>query len=358
LITTIILGVFSILFAYLAKFGNFNWGLKVSFVLIFLFLAFRYAFGNDYNTYLDIFNDISIESNVDYSSFIDQTFEPGWLFLNWLFRNLGFFTMNILLALISCLVYYRFIKKYVPAQYYWFAIFIYIFNPNLMLIHSSAMRQSVAILLIVFSLEYFYKKDFIRYFICVVIASLFHYSALILLPVFLLTYLNKEIGKKSGGIIFALYILLFVFGDKLIPYFSQFVSQFFEKYDYYQDKGIVNSGLGFLFYSLTFILVLYTEKFQNREVALIFKLCFIYFLIMPLGIIIEMTGRFGMYFAVTTIIVYPNIINCLKSSVQKYTFAIIIILFTVLQFGQFFYSDIYHEYYINYQTVFSAPKWY
>jgi len=280
------------------------------------------------------------------------------MFINWLFRPLGFFAMTAVLALINCVIYYRFIIKYLPVRYYWLAIFFYIFNPYFMLVHSSAMRQSVAVMLFVFSLDYLYKKDAIRYFLCIGLASLFHFTALILLPVYLLTFINFNNHKVYSALVFSTFVSLFIFGKSLTPYMYQFVSFFSEKYEVYEDAGVVNSGFGLIFFSALLILILYFEKLQNREIALIFKMAVIGFLIMPLAMIIQMIARLGMYFAPATIIAYPIILMNLKRPVSKTIYLIILILFTSYQFFQFFYSDTYKDYFGTYQTVFSAPQWY
>lgn len=357
MITTIILGLFSVLFAYLSKYKNTQWGLKVSFTLIFLFLAFRYSFGNDYEGYLDGFIRISEHNQNDLFDFLLR-YEPGWIFLNWLFRDLGFFAMIAVLAFLNCVVYYRFIAKYVPVKHYWLAVFYYTFYPDFMLVHASAMRQSIAIMLFVFSLDYLYKKNAIRYFLCIGLATLFHYTAIILVPVYLLTYFNHKITKKYGVIVVSIFVSLFLFGECLSPYFKIFISSFSEKYEFYQDPGVVNSGLGFLYYSSLLILILYFEKLQNREIALVFKVAIISFMFMPLTLIIEMISRAGMYFAPATIIAYPNIINTMKKYISRASYITILLVFTIYQFFQFFYSDTYKDYFGTYQTILSAPQWY
>ncbi len=156
--TVAILNIIVVLFAYLARYRRTKFGLKVSFFLIFLFLALRYDYGNDYPGYLKHFLVINQYAWIDYFGKSLQ-FEPGWTFLCRLFEPLGFFAMTAVLALFNCVVYYRFIKKYVPPAYYWFAVFLYVFTPGFMLIHSSAMRQSVAITLFIFSIDYLYKSN-------------------------------------------------------------------------------------------------------------------------------------------------------------------------------------------------------
>ena len=358
MIATIILGVISVLFAHLSKYKNTRWGLKVSFTLIFLFLALRYYFGNDYEGYLNGFTRISSHSNFNELFYYLVQYEPGWILLSWLFRTPGFFVMTAVLALISCVIYYRFIVKYVPVRYYWLAVFLYIFYPDFMLVHSSTMRQSIAVMLFIYSLDYLYKKDAIRYFLCIGAASLFHFTALILLPVYLVVYLNKKIRRLYGVICFLIFVSLFLFANSLSPYIKQFISKFSEKYEFYQDAGVVNSGLGFLYFSALLLLILYFERLQNRETALVFKIAIISFMLMPLTLIIEMISRLGMYFTPATIVAYPIVVFNLKKTISKTIFLAVLFSFTIYQFFQFFYSDTYKDYFGTYQTIFSAPQWY
>lgn len=357
MIATIILGIFSVLFAYLAKYKHAQWGLKASFILIFLFLALRYNFGNDYEAYLTSFIGYS-QNNLNDLYFYMLINEPGWILLNWLFRTLGFFAMTAVLALFSCVVYYRFITKYVPVKYYWLAIFLYIFYPGFMLIHSSAMRQSIAIMLFVFSMDYLYKKDAIRYFLCIVLASLFHYTAIILLPVYLFVFFNRKIRVVYGSALVLIYVSFFIFGNSFLFYLKILVSNFSDKYEYYQNSGVVNTGLSLFYYSAMFILVLCFERKQNRELALVFKIAIVSFMVIPLALIVEMTGRIGMYFAPALIIAYPIIVMNLKQPISKIIISTMLLIITVFQFFQFFYSETYHNYFGNYQTIFSAPQWY
>lgn len=357
MIATVILGFFCVLFAYLTQYKHGQWGLKVSFALIFLFLALRYHFGNDYKTYLDAFTGIN-QSNDIYLLYWVQHFEPGWIFLNKIFGPLGFFTMIATLALLNCIVYYRFIKKYIPVQYYWLAVFIYIFNPVFLLVSASAMRQSIAIMLFIFSLEYLYKKDAIRYFICVGLASLFHFSALILIPVYLVGVFNWRINKTTGVIIFSLFVFLYLFGTSIATYLRQFIALISDKYMNYEEVGEIGTGLGAIYFSGLLVLTLYFERLQNKETALVFKLAIISILLMPLNLIFELSYRLMMFFSIGAIIVYPAIFMKLKRLPSKIVYLTIIIMFTLAQFVQFFNSEVQKADYGIYQTIFSAPQWY
>src|SRR5665213_2396527 len=178
------------------------------------------------------------------------------------FKSLGFFAMIIFLALINSVAYYRFIKRYVPLQYYWLAVFIYVFYPGFMLVNASAMRQSLAIAIFITAIPYIYRKDAVRYFLFIGMAWLFHSSALILLPLYFLGYVNWKINKIAGVIIVTIFLSLFLVQNSLLPYLNQFINTYFERYETYQGGTVVGSGLGVLYFSGLFILVLYYERFQ------------------------------------------------------------------------------------------------
>ena len=346
------------MFAFLAKYKQSQWGLKAAFTLIFTFLAIRYDFGNDYQAYLDIFLKTAENNDFNFDELILSYYEPGWMLLNWSFRHFGFFAMIAMLALCNCIIYYRFIAKYVPVKYYWLATFLYIFFPGFMLIHSSAMRQSVATMIFVFSLDYLYRKDAMRYLLCIALASIFHFTALILFSVYLLAFSVNRINFIRGFVLVSVFVALFLFGGLLSPYIKIGISSFSDKYDAYQEPGIVGSGFGFIYYSVLFLITLHFERAQNREISLIYKIAVCSFLIIPLPLIIDMIGRFIIYFIPATIVVYPTIVMNLKNITTKLLFSATLIAITIFQFFQFFSSDIYRGGFEKYHSIFSAPQWF
>ena len=257
---------------------------------IFLFLAFRYDYGNDYMGYYQVFLDVNQYSNINYYH-IAFHYEPGWLFLCRLFAPIGFFGMVIFLSLITCVAYYSFISKYVPPKYYWLAVFIYICDPGFMLIQLSAMRQCLAISLFIMGIPYIYKKDFVRYSVCILLAYLFHSSALVLWPLYFLGFANWTIGRNASAVILFLFVSLFLFGKYLLPFLNQFILKNFERYDVYHSGAVVGTGIGLFYSSVLFIVVLYFARFQVKETGLIFKLAIFSFMFITLSFIIQLMGR-------------------------------------------------------------------
>ena len=359
MIITIIVGIIAVLFGWLAKFKNVRFGLWISFAFIFLFLALRYNFGNDYKEYLDRFLEINRYSSIN---FFDKTFnfEPGWIALCRLFRPVGFFGMTAVLAMLNCFIYYRFIKNYVPVRYYWLAIFLYVFSSGFMLTHASAMRQSLTINIFLFSLPYIYNKKALRYLLCISLAMLFHTAAIILAPIYLLGVFNWKINKVTATAIYSVFILLFIYGKAFMPIINQVVSDKFKRYEAYLQSGAseLTTGLGVLFLSIILILALYYAQFQNKEYTLLFKLFILGMMFIPLSFMLIMLGRIEMYFAPIGITILPIIVSDIKNRLTRVTLVVFIICFTLYGFIQFYKSPIWHDAFITYQTIFSAPEFY
>ncbi len=348
MIATVALGTLCVILAYLAGRGIVPWGLKAAFGLIFLFLALRYQFGNDYPTYLDMFNN---------QSDLTLTIEPAWTLLNWVFRPVGFFSLVAVLALFNSFVYYRFVREYVPASLYWLAVFIYVFNPDFMLIQASAMRQTVAIVLFMLAIDFLYKRQPVRYFLCVGLAAAFHFSALILLPVYLVNVRDWRLDKLKALVCISVYASLFLFGGALAPYVSVFVGAYFEKYAIYQDAGVVKSGLGFFYLTAMFLVTLSLEKAQTKQGALVFHIAIISFLLLPLTLIVELSARLGMYFAIATIAVYPLVFRHMKNAVGRMVYISLLIAFISFKFVTFFGSETWKDSFGTYHTILSAGEW-
>jgi transmembrane protein EpsG len=351
----ILLTVFAVFFAFLNSYKEFEYGLKISFLLIFLFLAFRYNYGNDYMGYYQDFLDVNHYSKINYHD-IAFHYEPGWLFLCRIFAPIGFFAMVMFLSLINSVVYYRFISTYVPKKYYWLAVFIYICDPGFMLIQASAMRQSLAICLFIVAIPYIFKKDFLRYSACILLGYLFHSSALILWPLYFLGFVNWRINKNASILIFLLFVSLFLFGKYLLPFLDQFILKNFERYEGYHASAVIGTGIGLIYSSILFIVVLYFARFQVQETALIFKIAIFSFMFIPLSFLIQIVGRIGMYFEPATLIAYPLVLKHIKKEYLKVIFLASFLGFTGYIFFQFFHSDLWSEAFGTYHTIFTAPK--
>ncbi len=361
MITVGIFNIFVVYFAYLARHKREEFWLTVSFSFIFLFLALRYNYGNDYTNYLNIFIEVSRSETIDYLH-NQWKLEPAWVFLCRLFEPLGFFTMTAALALFHCFVYCSFLKKYVPSAYYWLAVFIYVFTPSFMLINISAMRQSVAITLFVFSLDYIHQKDAIRYFLCICLASLFHMSAIIFLPLYLLGFYEFKINKIFIIIIFTFFVCLLVFRNFFVTKFNMFIDigAYYKKYGEYQgiSENELNFGLGLVLYLFLFLIVLLYDRYQAGKISLMSKIVILSNFIMPIALLMVMISRIDMYLQTATLSVYPYILTNIKTSFVRILVLMTLVLLVLYSFYNFFHAETWKKSFATYQTIFSAPEIY
>lgn len=355
MIIYLITGAIVLLFAYLSKLRNNNYGLFSAFIIIFLFLSFRYNYGNDYKGYLDLFYDI----NSNFKLYIGGSYktEIGWVFLNRIFHPFGFFSMIIFLALINCIAYYKFITKFVEKKYYWFAVLIYYFNSNFLLIQLSAMRQCLAIVLFIFSLDYIINKKYIKSFALLLLASSFHYSSFFTIPIIFISLLiNLKIKLFHIAILVVLFVYLFAFGNLFKSQFMLISSLIFgDQYLQYQNLDISKPNLvNILTYSVTIIFILKYYNNFNSYYKFFVKLLIIGILIIPIGFILPLASRLALYFLPLSIIVYPKLIELIEFKLIKKLFIFGVISVILIRLITFFLSSIYGPYYSNYSTIFEA----
>jgi hypothetical protein len=388
-------GVSAVFLTYLTRRKQNGVGLKMAFFVIFVFLAIRYDYGNDYMAYLDGFNEITTHFKIFLTG---EMWEPGWRFLHILFKPFGFFAMIGFTSLATCVVFYWFVRSYVPAKYQWLAIFLYIFDPYLILVPASGMRQNVAILLFLVATRFLYKKKVIIYLLLTCVGATFHISAIVLPPFVLLAYVNFKINKFIASIISLMFASMFLVGPKLFFYASQFVHRFvptYARYYLYYGGSKFGTGLGFIYALFQLIAVLYfagiefaphTETSEDDEQdmefvpsledteqmprdpkaaflnlaarRLLFKLAIISFLFTPLALQAMMFIRLNMYFTPVLIAVFPIILFTTKDRFFHLVFLSSLMAFTLFKFWAFFQSPVWRDKFGTYQTIFSAPQWY
>lgn len=349
----IITNLFATLFAFLESKKTLKNGLIISFILLFFFLSFRYNFGNDYGSYLKMFEEISNGTiKIDFENSV--AIEAGWVYLCQFFKPFGFSFMIAFLALLNCIVIYNFVKKYVPVKYYWLSIFIYLFNPFLFLVESSAMRQTTALLLFLYSITFIINRNFLKFAGIIIIASLFHKSALILF----LTYFIASptiITKKIVFIYFSVFIFTFLFGEIIFNTIGPYLDLYFDKYNVYTnniESSKFGSGFGFLFLIFFFVSLLYNSIGEIGKSAVIFKIGILYYAIYPFGIYLQAFGRFQMYYEPFLVAAMPLVLTKINNPLHNKIFIFLILFYYLYMFLDFFNTPLWSSF-NEYKTIFS-----
>lgn len=289
--------------------------------------------------------------------------EYGWIILNILCKPIGFFGMQMILAVFQNYVVYTFIKRNVTSHWYWFATFLYGFGTNFMVLSASMMRQSLAMAIFLFASSYIAQKKIIPSILLVLFAASMHQSALILLPFCFLGYLKVNFGRYDLFWIGAALVLWMFLAESMLSGIvgSLIASETFDNYDIYMGEFVEESGtgLGILFNCLlTCLLLAHIRYVSNPEYKNIFILGSVAILFVPLMNFASLVSRLGYYFSMFTIAGYPIIMrNWVFNRYIKICIILFVIFLNIRSFFGFFYSDVWHKSYFEYHTIFEDLHW-
>ena len=168
----------------------------ICFLFIF-FVGFRYNSGTDYWSYYKIFNGTHEKKLAS---------EFGYQFLIKYFKKYSssFNGFIFFIAFVSIFIKYLFFKK---LENPFLALFIYItiFSINL---EFNGMRQGLAASFVFFAIYWAKKRNFIAFFIFIILASSIHISSLVFFPLYFFISRNITITTIS---VLAIIIIAFIF---------------------------------------------------------------------------------------------------------------------------------------------------
>lgn len=162
-----------------------------------VFLCFGYMTGSDWRSYEPIYNEIDF-NNLFYNYF----FEPGYYIYMLIFKflKIGFWPFFIFTKVIIFIVFVKIIIN-LQGNYIYPILMFFIPYYGYYLFIDNPMRNLIAIAIFLISIKYIHEKKIWKYLACILLASSFHFSAIILFPLYWV--LDKRI---SNGI----WIFLFI----------------------------------------------------------------------------------------------------------------------------------------------------
>lgn len=217
----------------------------------------------------------------------------------------------------------------------------------------SIMRQGVAVSLFFYSYTYIKQRKFIKYISLIVLASFFHKTVLIMLPVYF--FYNIKINKK----LYLMMLIIGIFFDKIfLKVVLEYNIPIISRYKTYVINSIGEGGTK-LFYVILLIgivilfLIFIDKKFYKKNIFFIFMTLsgvFIYCSLISLG---HLGPRMSIYFFIYILYLIPEIEKSLKKmGISKYLISIFILVVLILQL----YSDknnIIRSQFVPYKTIFS-----
>lgn len=305
------------------------------FLFLFIFLAgIRNYSGADFDSYQEIFYITSSEYNLFF-------IEPLFGFLNFLISkiSLNYNFYLFIIATISLTLKFNFIRNYSP---YIFLSILILYCGNYIVQDMGQIRQGLAIGVTFISFKFLIDRKYIYFYFIVLLASLIHYSAIILCIAPFLVNLNINLFKAVGG-----WFLSFIVGFYLKRYSSTFMGleSFFSneyaanKFSYIEDKDF-NSQVGFSIGMIIRLIVLilaininYSKIKTQIELNIYKTITNIYFsggvVYFIFGFVEIYAARLSLYFTIYEILLIPLILKYHKKTWIFYFMIIIIIAFFI-----------------------------
>lgn len=273
--------------------------LIVSTVCLFIVSSLRYGIGFDYASYSEQYVQMSQMSLFEFTS--KYRYEFGFcLFMKlctFISRDPVFFfaAVSLIISALTAL----FIYTECDFRFWGFAVYFYM---TLGYFYGSMnlLRQYLAASVALFSIRFILKRKPIPFFIIVLAASLFHMSALILIPVYFLA--NIRLNRKILLIYAAVTAAGYIFSEPILKFITSRI------YTYYDvDSSIFMQGTGNIYIILP--LLIFTSAYFLRDklppVFVNYSLFSLIFnILMTKHFILE---RLSLYFSLPYIVFLPQI---------------------------------------------------
>lgn len=303
------------------KYKNKSLNIKLQIIVtilpLILLVGLRYGIGTDYFTYENVFNqgDSAREVNTLKAPLYFNVYNLVIQYLG------GDYTASVFIIAIIyfLLIFYR---VYEDSPYPWLSVFL-IFGMLYIFISMNAMRQSLAMAILVFSLKYLKQKRNIAFFICVIIAAGIHPSCVMFIVVF---FLYKSKINFKWIVILTPIIFACIYGAKSYL----LVIATYLNYDRYFGGDEANGlllGANFIWQTIIIIFscYIYNKKLANKnkdkeKFKAYFATQLVTFFCYPLLLLINANefSRILWIFGLSGIIFTPMLVEKIHSSSIRY----------------------------------------
>jgi hypothetical protein len=310
--------------------------------LLVLFGGFRENVGVDTISYIRIFDTISSFGKNYQESIKGLRYEIGFIYLVSFIKTLGFlkvYSLFSIIILFNYILYFFSLKKFSPHfEISLFLLIVFYFFVRDM----GILRQAIATSITIFSIIFIIDKKPYLFFLFTIFGSLFHVSALIFLPAYLIG--NLRLSKNKLYIVIGLGFLLSListqFKNNLFYSFTNFELPFFNEPQYGESLSLfsftfirraVPIFLLFIFYDK----IINKIKYSNHLINLYF---FGFFFALVFSDIVIYVTRLAAYYLTLEIIIYSYIFVVIKDRSLRFIFLFLLLLVALYYISNFMFQ--------------------
>lgn len=348
------LNIIVVVMAYLARCEKQRDMLLWAFILLSLIYGIRYCYGSDYMEYYKVFEQSFSIRNEDQ--------EYGWHLLNCLFHPVGFYGLVFFLTCSENYIIYVIIRRYVPKEWFWFAVFIYVFNIGYLFIGLSMMRQFLAMCIGLYSFKFIEKRELFPFLLLCSLATSFHVISVLLFPLYLTPYINKLFSNKIATVLlliglYFLYVhmaevvLNFVIGMKEND-LSYANTSYVSVEELSEEKNVRVIHL----IRIVVYIVFFVRNFRdlNKSQQMYSTIVLLGFMIIPFAVYMKMVLRASWIYTFAEIVAFPYLLNQEKKRLLKFPLVFVYMVFILYEYFEIFTSPIYGASYIHFRTIFET----
>lgn len=348
----------AVVLALLGRKGN-RYIQSFPFILLFVFAAIRYQYGNDYSSYMNLFTMVK-------AGLYTGDGEPLFMVLCQLMPS--YYWLIALTSGIFLLTMFWFITKNLPGEYVWLGVFIFVINTNLFFMNLSSLRQCMAVMVFIVAVDMAYKRKPIQYIALVVVAALFHKSLWIMLPLY---FFITDKPVKIGQVLVVLGIMGVALMVLDLQALAETVASIFndKNYIYYAQTDLGTSVRATLLTACFFVYTLFNLPRLEGKALVYAKL---YLLSPVLGIFayrMFMFSRLQMLFDIFSVVALPlifintqkrgtivinqnNVLLTLWDCINKFAMPALLVVIYFLRYYSFFTLYLWEPFF-HYDTIFS-----
>ena len=254
-----------------------RWDILPAILMVIPFIiwaGFRKDFGDTY-VYRRGFQNTTGDLSLIPGLFLEDQKDPGYtaflIFAKWILGNREELYFTII-ALIQMLCVAFAFRKY--SENYWACIFLFVASTDYLSWMHNGMRQFIAVAIIFAGSKYLFSKQYVKMILLILLASLFHGSALIMIPIIFIV--QGEAWNIKTVFLLLVTAVVVVYVDRFSPILNELLQD--TQYDDVMTNGIweLDDGTNILrvaVYSVPAVLSLLGLKYIRAENNPIMNIC-------------------------------------------------------------------------------------
>lgn len=288
---------------------------------------YRYNVGSDFQNYLLGYRQLCNVSFVDYFSNFDLiNGDPVGLFLiakvaNFFNSSKLYFGILTALTIIPIICFLEsdtiHINKGLALFFYLMGDFLTGFN---------IIKQTISLALLMYSIKFIYKKQIKYFYMFIVIAMLFHFTAIIFIPIYYI-YTIENVSKIKKTLFLVIVFFLVIFMDKIILISGGKLD------DYLTETGTKNL-IFYLNLLWTIIFFFFYRRFLNldKKNDLLIYIYLVGTIFQAIGFFNIFIKRIAIYFVGVDFLIIPQFENIVKKNKSTKIIKYIIIIYKMIIF--------------------------